>query len=125
MVQLLDGKAIAQQLYQEIASAIGTAVAPRPPSLTVVLVGSNPASQTYVAAKEKRCHEVGIRSSRIDLPETVSQQGLLAHITELNNDPSIDGILVQLPLPSHIDSDTVIGHIDPSKDVDGLHPLNL
>jgi methylenetetrahydrofolate dehydrogenase (NADP+) / methenyltetrahydrofolate cyclohydrolase len=125
MVKILDGKAIAQQLYREVGEAIASVQAPRPPCLAVILVGNNPASQTYVGAKEKRCHEASIRSVRIDLPENIAQQELLNQIEALNQDAAIDGILVQLPLPPQIDTDAIIAQIDPSKDVDGLHPLNM
>jgi methylenetetrahydrofolate dehydrogenase (NADP+)/methenyltetrahydrofolate cyclohydrolase len=125
MVQILDGKKVAEALYQEVAEAIARQPAPRPPALAVVLVGANPASQTYVATKERRCQEVGIRSVRLNLPEHVSQEELLAQVIALNADPGIDGILVQLPLPSHLSADQVIDCLNPAKDVDGLHPLNM
>jgi methylenetetrahydrofolate dehydrogenase (NADP+)/methenyltetrahydrofolate cyclohydrolase len=125
MVQILDGKKLSQTICDEIAEAIATTQAPRPPTLAVILVGSNPASQVYVQNKERRCQEVGIRSMRCNLPETISQAELLEQVTLLNNDSEVDGILVQLPLPQHLSADLVINQIDPSKDVDGLHPLNM
>jgi len=91
----------------------------------VILVGTDPASQVYVAHKRKDCEEVGFKSTAHDLPATTSQEDLLALIDQLNEDPLIDGILVQLPLPQHIDSDLVLDAIDPLKDVDGFHPVNV
>src|ERR1700730_6924363 len=95
------------------------------PCLAVILVGEDPASQTYVRAKEKAAKEIGIRSYVHRLPATVTQNELLACIGQMNQDTSIHGILVQLPLPKHIDVQSVIGMIDPNKDVDGFHPTNI
>ena len=125
--QLIDGKAVAAQVHEEVRAAVAARVkGGRPaPSLATVLVGSDPASSVYVGSKRKLCEKVGIRSEHIDLPPTVTQAELLAHIDRLNADPKIDGILVQLPLPAHIDAELVIERIDPKKDVDGFHPYNL
>ena len=95
------------------------------PGLAVVLVGDNQASRTYVRNKQKSSSEVGMKSELIELPVTVSEKELLDHVTRLNNDDSIHGILVQLPLPNHIDENLVIRAIDPTKDVDGFHPENV
>ncbi|HET7579727.1 MAG TPA: bifunctional methylenetetrahydrofolate dehydrogenase/methenyltetrahydrofolate cyclohydrolase FolD [Bacillales bacterium] len=95
------------------------------PGLTVILVGENPASQTYVRGKQRDCEKVGIDSQLIELSDTVSEQELLAEIDRLNKDESVDGILVQLPLPDHISEHKVIEAISPEKDVDGFHPINV
>jgi methylenetetrahydrofolate dehydrogenase (NADP+)/methenyltetrahydrofolate cyclohydrolase len=95
------------------------------PGLATVLVGSDPASQVYVGAKEKTCQELGIYSERHDLPEKTTQQELIALVQKLNKDPKINGILVQLPLPKHLNEEEVLYAIDPKKDVDGFHPVNV
>ncbi len=125
--KLLDGKAIAAALRADIGATIDRRVAlgQRRPGLAVILTGNHPASEVYVANKRRACEEVGILSRSHDLPETTTQAELLAIIDELNADPAIDGILVQLPLPAHIDSETVIERIRPDKDVDGFHPYNI
>jgi methylenetetrahydrofolate dehydrogenase (NADP+)/methenyltetrahydrofolate cyclohydrolase len=125
--QIIDGKAIAAQLRQEIKQRVEARRdrGLRAPGLAVVLVGENPASQVYVGSKRKGCEETGILSLAHDLPADASQQELLALIDQLNADPSVDGILVQLPLPAHIDVETVIERIHPDKDVDGFHPYNI
>jgi len=125
--QIIDGKAISAQIRQEIKHRIEQRVAQgkRIPGLAVILVGSDPASEVYVSHKRKDCQEVGIRSIAHDLPADTSQEKLLAIIDELNADPEVDGILVQLPLPKHINTDTVIERINPEKDVDGFHPYNV
>ena len=97
----------------------------RAPALAVVLVGNNPASEIYVRNKKRSCEKVGIRSVAFDLPASTTQAELLAIVDQVNADPEIDGILVQLPLPAHIDADAVIERIDPKKDVDGFHPYNI
>jgi len=125
--RLLDGKAIAAELRDRIRRRVaerGTQGL-RPPGLAVILIGDNPASQVYVASKRKACEELGILSRSHDLPATITQQKLLELIDDLNRDATIDGILVQLPLPPHIDSETVIERIRPDKDVDGFHPYNI
>ncbi len=126
MAQLIDGSRIAKDLQDQLAQTIlaHTNLGRRRPFLTVVLVGEDPASQIYVRHKEKACHSVGIDSETIHKPASISEQDLVALITQLNADPSVDGILVQLPLPKHIHSFNVISAINPSKDVDGLHPYN-
>lgn len=124
--QILDGKAAAQQIKDELRSDVA-ALAEKGivPGLGTVLVGEDPGSKWYVAGKHRDCAEVGISSIRRDLPETVSQSELLAVIDELNANDECTGYIVQLPLPSHIDTDTVLERIDPAKDADGLHPTNL
>jgi methylenetetrahydrofolate dehydrogenase (NADP+)/methenyltetrahydrofolate cyclohydrolase len=125
--QILDGKAIAADIRATIKSrtdAIRTAGG-RAPGLAVVLVGENPASEVYVRNKRKACAEVGFHSEQHPLPATVGQTELLALIDRLNLDERIDGILVQLPLPDHIDEEAVIERILPTKDVDGFHPYNV
>lgn len=124
--QLIDGKAIAAQIRAEIATAVAGRVAAgrRAPGLGVILVGESPASQSYVRSKTRACKEAGFHSVQIDLPATITQAELLDHVARLNADPLIDGILVQLPLPRHIDESAVILAIHPDKDVDGFHPMN-
>ncbi len=125
--KIIDGKTIAQQVRSEVAQKVQARVAAglRAPGLAVVLVGSNPASQIYVASKRKACDEVGFVSRSYDLPETTSEAELLALIDTLNADNTIDGILVQLPLPAGIDNVKVLERIAPDKDVDGFHPYNV
>jgi methylenetetrahydrofolate dehydrogenase (NADP+)/methenyltetrahydrofolate cyclohydrolase len=125
--QIIDGKAIAAQLRQDIKQRVEVRQTKglRAPGLAVVLVGDNPASQVYVGSKRKGCEETGILSLAHDLPADTSQEELLALIDQLNEDPTVDGILVQLPLPQHIDVSTVIERIHPDKDVDGFHPYNI
>ena len=125
--QIIDGKAIAAGIRQEVKRAVRqrNAQGLRPPGLAVVLVGNDPASEVYVSNKRKACNEAGFVSQSFDLPADTSEAALLKLIDDLNNDPSIDGILVQLPLPAHIDSETVIERIHPAKDVDGFHPYNI
>lgn len=125
--QLIDGKAIATALKQDLKIATEQRIqaGKRRPGLAVVLIGSDAASQVYVGSKRRSCEEIGFKSDSYDLPETCSEVELLALITQLNNDDTIDGILVQLPLPEHIDADKVIEHIAPHKDVDGFHPYNI
>lgn len=123
---VLAGNPIAAQIQQELGARIQRITASgSPPGLAVVLVGENPASISYVTAKERDCEKVGIHSFDIRLPDTITQADLIARIDQLNEDAQVDGILVQLPLPAHIDSDTVLERIDPAKDVDGFHPLSL
>lgn len=125
--QLIDGKAIAARVRTEVKLAIESRLANglRAPGLAVILVGNNPASEVYVRNKRKACDEVGLRSSSHDLPADTTQDDLLALIDQMNADPDINGILVQLPLPAHIDAETVTERIRPDKDVDGFHPYNL
>ena len=124
---ILDGKATAAALRQEIKAGVATrtAAGKRPPGLAVILIGTDPASAVYVGSKRRGCEEVGIKSISHDLPADTAQTDLLALIDTLNNDDSIDGILVQLPLPAHIDTEVVIEHIQADKDVDGFHPYNI
>ena len=124
--QILDGRACAKQIKAELTEAVATlAESGIVPGLGTVLVGEDPGSKWYVAGKHRDCAEVGIQSIRRDLPESVSQDELLAVIDELNNDDACTGYIVQLPLPDHIDTDTILEAIDPAKDADGLHPTNL
>lgn len=124
--QILDGRACAKQIKDELTEAVATlAESGIVPGLGTVLVGEDPGSKWYVAGKHRDCAEVGISSIRRDLPESVSQEELLAVIDELNNDDACTGYIVQLPLPDHIDTDTILEAIDPAKDADGLHPTNL
>jgi len=125
--KILDGKAIASQLRQHLHQQVQARLVQgrRPPGLAVILVGQNPASQVYVRHKRNACAEVGIVSKAYDLPAATSQEELLTLLDQLNADNEIDGILVQLPLPSHIDSEAVLERIEPHKDVDGFHPYNM
>ncbi len=125
--QLIDGKATAAHLRQQIKTRVDTRLAAGlpAPGLAVILVGNDPASEVYVAHKRKDCAEVGIRSINHDLPAETRQEDLLALIDRLNADESVHGILVQLPLPAHIDTTAVIERIAPEKDVDGFHPYNV
>ncbi|WP_113632263.1 bifunctional methylenetetrahydrofolate dehydrogenase/methenyltetrahydrofolate cyclohydrolase FolD [Pectobacterium peruviense] len=125
--KIIDGKTIAQQVKDEVAARVTQRLAEgkRAPGLAVVLVGENPASQIYVASKRKVCEEVGFISRSYDLPITTTESELLAVIDQLNADQTIDGILVQLPLPEGIDNTKVIERIAPNKDVDGFHPYNV
>jgi len=125
--QLIDGKAIAAQVKSEVKQAVSERVGKgkRPPGLAVILVGENPASEVYVRNKRKACEEAGLLSRSYDLPASTSQEELLKLIDELNEDAEIDGILVQLPVPEHIDPETIIERIRPDKDVDGFHPYNI
>ncbi|WP_185266065.1 bifunctional methylenetetrahydrofolate dehydrogenase/methenyltetrahydrofolate cyclohydrolase FolD [Halopseudomonas xiamenensis] len=125
--QLIDGKQIAANLRREIADKVAQRKQQglRIPGLAVILVGSDPASQVYVAHKRKDCEEVGFISSSHDLPADTSQEDLLNLIDQLNEDPTVDGILVQLPLPAHLDSSLLLERIRPDKDVDGFHPYNI
>jgi methylenetetrahydrofolate dehydrogenase (NADP+) / methenyltetrahydrofolate cyclohydrolase len=124
---IIDGKAIAAQLRQQLAQQVTQRVTQglRPPGLAVILVGQNPASQVYVRNKRAACAEVGIVSKAFDLPAETTEVELLNVLDQLNADPTIDGILVQLPLPAHIDSQQVLERIVPDKDVDGFHPYNV
>ena len=125
--QLIDGKAVAERVHERVRAAINQRLAAgRPaPGLATILVGSDAASQVYVGRKRALCDSLGLHSRHLDLPVTVSQEALLAQIDALNADPQVDGILVQLPLPEHIDTTLVIERIHPDKDVDGFHPYNI
>ena len=121
--RLIDGKAVAAALRTSVAGRV--AALPFRPGLTVILLGDDPASQTYVRNKDKAAAQAGINAQTIRLPATTSQAALLQRIEALNADPAVDGILVQLPLPSHIDTPTIVEAVDPAKDVDGFHPVNV
>lgn len=125
--KLLDGKAIAATIKKEIAKEVAAMIDAdlKAPHLAAILVGNDPASETYVASKERACHEVGITSTTYRLTEKTSENELLEVIRFLNNDPEVDGFIVQLPLPSQINTDRIIEAIDPAKDVDGFHPVNM
>ncbi len=125
--QIISGTQLASQIKSNVAQQISQYIAQgkRAPGLAVILVGADPASQVYVGSKRKSCAEIGITSKSYDLPETTTEQALLELIEELNQDAEINGILVQLPLPKHIDSTKVIEQISPEKDVDGFHPYNV
>ena len=120
---IIDGKVIAARLRQDIAHRV--AALPFQPGLAVVLVGEDPASQIYVRSKDRAAREAGLSARTIRLPADTTQAELLAHVHHLNEDDSVDGILVQFPVPKHIDQRAVILAIDPAKDVDGLHPQNI
>lgn len=122
----IDGRKIAAEIRAEAAAeAAAMKAAGVEPGLAVVLAGENPASVSYVTAKERACAECGIRSFPVRLPATVPQDALLAEVARLNADPAVDGILVQLPLPKGLDEQAVIRAIAPEKDVDGFHPVSL
>jgi methylenetetrahydrofolate dehydrogenase (NADP+)/methenyltetrahydrofolate cyclohydrolase len=125
--RIIDGKSIAASLRSDIKLRLAqnTSHGARTPGLAVILVGANPASQVYVRSKRKACEEVGIVSFSYDLPADTTQNDLLALIDQLNNNAAVDGILVQLPLPSHVNAQAVIERIHPDKDVDGFHPYNI
>lgn len=122
---LLDGKALAEKIYTRIFSEIREKHDENIPKLVVILVGNDPASEVYVGNKEKSCKKAGILSETILFPETVTEEELLETIAKLNGDPTVTGMIVQLPLPKHIDAQKVIHSIAPQKDADGFHPLNL
>ena len=126
-MKLINGKEIAQQIKNEIAAEVAAMIddGKDGPHLAAVLVGDDPASQTYVRAKEKACREVGITSSLYKLPVTVTREEQFELVDYLNNDDQIDGFIVQLPLPDHIDEKKIIGRINPAKDADGFHPMNF
>lgn len=126
-MEVLDGKKAAQAIKDELKLDVAQLAAEgkKVPHLAAILVGNNGASETYVAAKVKACEEVGFRSTLIRFEADVPAVKLLEKVEELNNDPDVDGILVQLPLPKHIKESDVINTIDPDKDVDGFHPVNI
>jgi len=124
--KILDGKALAQKIQGDLRSRIDSRPPnTRPPGLAVLMVGDNPASAAYVKNKETACAKVGIASFGRHFPEDVSLATLQGAIAELNQDDRVDGILLQLPVPGHLDSVTLLNQIDPDKDVDGLHPTNM
>jgi len=126
-MNLIDGKKIATEIKAEIAAEVNEMVAQghRPPHLAAIIVGHDGASETYVGHKEKGCAEVGFKSTIIRFEEDATEAELLATIKKFNEDPEVDGFIVQLPLPKHIDENKVIEAIDPKKDVDGFHPTNV
>ena len=125
--KILDGARIARELRNEMRKTVSAIVAAgqRPPGLAVILVGDDPASTAYVNAKRRDCEQVGFHSVVQHVSANTTQQDLVGRVVALNGDAAIDGILVQLPLPAHIDADGVIDHIDPHKDIDGFHPYNI
>ncbi|KPC53421.1 bifunctional methylenetetrahydrofolate dehydrogenase/methenyltetrahydrofolate cyclohydrolase FolD [Amantichitinum ursilacus] len=125
--QILDGKVISQEIIQQVRAQVDARVAggKRAPALAVVLVGSDPASQVYVGNKKRQCANAGITSIAHDLPADTTEADLIALVQQLNADDAVDGILVQLPLPGHINAEKIIELIDPNKDVDGFHPYNI
>lgn len=126
-MQIIDGKATAAAIRAEIASSVAQIVdaGGRAPHLAAILVGHDGGSESYVASKVKACEECGFGSTLLRFEDSISQEQLLEHIRDLNNNPDIDGFIVQLPLPRHIDTHAVIEAIDPRKDVDGFHPANV
>lgn len=124
---ILDGKATSNQIKEELAQEVALlkAAGKRPPHLAAVLVGNDGASLTYVGSKVRSCEKIGYASTLIHLEDTISQEELLATIEKLNNDAELDGFIVQLPLPKHIDEEVVLHAINPNKDVDGFHPTNF
>lgn len=126
-MQILDGNLVSQATKDELKIKVAQLVneGKKIPHLAAVLVGNNGASETYVGSKVRTCEEIGFKSTLVRLEESISEFKLLAAIEELNNDPDIDGILVQLPLPKHISDEKVINAISPAKDVDGFHPVNI
>lgn len=123
---LIDGAVLADRIKADVAERV-TALAARgvTPGLTVVLVGDDPASAVYVGSKERTCNELGMHGETIRYPASITQAELLATIDRLNGDPAVHGILVQMPLPKHVDADAVVRRIRPDKDVDGFHPVNV
>lgn len=121
--KIIDGKAVAQATEQEVAASISRLG--YQPGLVAVRVGNDPASEIYVRNKAKKARELGLAGTELVFPDTMSEADLLAEVERLNRDDSVDGILVQLPLPKHIDARKVIDAIDPAKDVDGFHPINV
>ncbi|WP_343703374.1 bifunctional methylenetetrahydrofolate dehydrogenase/methenyltetrahydrofolate cyclohydrolase FolD [Chitinophaga sp.] len=126
-MQILDGKLVSQAVKDQLATQVASlkAQGKKIPHLAAILVGNNGASETYVASKVKSCAEIGYNSTLLRFEDTIPEKHLLDHIAMLNENPDIDGILVQLPLPKHINEELVINTIDPSKDVDGFHPMNV
>jgi methylenetetrahydrofolate dehydrogenase (NADP+) / methenyltetrahydrofolate cyclohydrolase len=126
MAKLIDGRGIAEKVYVDLRSEIADLKKRGvTPGLAVVLVGDNPASRAYVRSKDKMCRELGLHSVKLELPATTTQAELLAQIERLNGDPAIHGILVQSPPPKQIDEAAIVRALDPQKDVDGFHPVNV
>lgn len=126
-MQIIDGKMMAARIKEEIAAEVNEFIArgERPPHLVAVIVGHDGGSEAYVANNEKNCNAVGIRSTNLRFEESISEEQLIAEISRLNNDPEVDGIIIQLPLPRHIDTQKVTEALDYRKDVDGFHPINV
>ena len=124
---IINGKQIAKEIRAEVKEEVDSFAAQgrRPPSLAVVMVGRDPASQIYVTNKRKACHKIGINSVEHMLDDTITEKKLLSVIDKLNKDDTIDGILVQLPLPGKLHEKNILEHLDPGKDVDGFHPINI
>jgi methylenetetrahydrofolate dehydrogenase (NADP+)/methenyltetrahydrofolate cyclohydrolase len=126
MSQLIEGRAVAEKVYAELRGEIAELKRRgRTPGLAVVLVGDNPASRAYVRSKDKMCRDLGLHSVKLELPTDTTQDELLGRVHDLNGDPAIHGILVQSPPPKQIDEAAIIRAIDPAKDVDGFHPVNV
>ena len=126
MAQLIDGRVTAERVYTQLRSEIAELQARGvTPGLAVVLVGEDPASRAYVRSKDKMCRMLGLHSVKLELPAETTQEELLARVEELNRDPAIHGILVQSPPPKHIDEAAIVRALDPAKDVDGFHPMNV
>lgn len=125
VIMIIDGKKIAEEIQQEIKTALLNGKYERSPCLGVILVGEHPASQIYIKRKTEACENTGIVSLGCTLPSTATEEELLEEIKKLNENPIVDGILLQLPLPSHINPSAAINRIHPEKDVDGFHPLNM
>ncbi len=126
-MQILDGKLVSQAIKDRLREKVNhlKTSGRKPPHLAAILVGNNGASETYVASKVKDCAEIGYKSTLLRFDEQISQKNLLDQITLLNENADVDGILVQLPLPEHISAELIINNIDPSKDVDGFHPVSI
>ena len=125
-MKLLDGRVVAEKVYSELRGEIATLEAQGiKPGLAVILVGDDPASRAYVRSKDKMCRELGLHSVKLELPAETTQADLIARVAELNRDPAVHGILVQSPPPPQIDEAAIIRALDPAKDVDGFHPMNI
>ncbi len=126
-MQIIDGKAVADEIKKEIGAEVAAmkAAGEKTPHLVAILVGNNGASETYVANKVKSCEELGFNSTLLRFPPSITEAELLAEVQKVNDNEDMDGLIVQLPLPDHINPDKVMETIDPSKDVDGFHPINI
>jgi methylenetetrahydrofolate dehydrogenase (NADP+)/methenyltetrahydrofolate cyclohydrolase len=123
---LIDGRAVAEKVYKELRGEIATLKTQSvTPGLAVILIGDDPASRAYVRSKDKMCRELGLHSVKLELPAEITQEELLVRVDELNRDPAIHGILVQSPPPKQIDESAIVRTLDPAKDVDGFHPINI
>ncbi len=123
---LISGTTVAEKVLEECRRDIAALAAEgKKPGLAVILVGDDPASRAYVRSKDKKCRDLGLHSVKLELPASTTQEELLAHVETLNRDPAIHGILVQSPPPKHIDEAAIVRAIDPAKDVDGFHPVNV